>query len=1257
VLSGTPAANTAGSYPITIIASNGVGPNITQSFTLTINQAPAVTSASATTFTAGSLGSFTVTASGFPAPTLSEAGTLPAGVTFSAGVLTGTPAANTAGNYNITITAHNGAGSNATQDFTLTIGQTLIINSTAKTTFNVGTAGSLQVTATGFPAPTFSETGTLPVGMTFTPAGFLSGTPAANTAGNYPITITASNGVEPNATQNFTLTVSQALTIASAGAATFTVGSPGSFTVMASGFPAPTFSKSGLLPAGVTLAPGGALSGTPAAKTGGTYPITITAHNGVGSNATQDFTLTVSQTLVINSAAKTTFNVGGPDSFQVKASGFPAPTFSETGTLPAGVSFTTAGVLSGTPVANTKGTYPIIITASNGVGSNATQSFTLTIGQAEAMTSAAATTFTVGSLGSFTVTASGAPPFTFTEAGTLPAGVSFSAAGLLSGTPAANTGGTYSISITARNGATQKFTLTIGQAPTFTTGARAAFTVGSADSFQVKASGFPAPAFSEIGTLPAGVSFSPSGALSGTPPVNTSGSYPITITASNGVGSNATQSFMLAINQGLAITSAASTMFRLGAAGSFSVIATGFPAPTFSETGPLPAGVNFTTAGVLSGTPAAGTTGNYNITVTASNGVGLSTTQHFALTIGQALTITTPSKTTFTAGTEISFQMQATGFPAPTFSETGTLPAGVTFSPAGLLSGTPGTNTGGTYPITITASNGVGSKATQTFALTVAQLPVFTSLAATTFTVGPASSFQAQASGFPTPAFSEAGMLPAGLTFSAGLLSGTPAVNASGNYNITITANNGVGIATQGFTLTIARGGSIQINAVFPPVTYYSYPGMQYSSDFLQYVASSPLVNGINPPLFWSMVDNGPDAPGGQYNWSVYDAAIQPYIDLGKTVNLLVWAISSGTVNQATPAYVMNLVDAVTCTSFPGNGTQTGGYPVEWEPGFEDNYENFITEVLSHYQNNPNIGYIRFGIAEGAAIYPSCDVEQTPYLPPGQSFMQAFLGFDQNILNYIRSQNPPFPVIAPIEAYADGTTYAVAEAANGIANGFGLGNQGLRASDITGYPVCSSDWCGLFAEYSSVPFSPLFEMQPVGLSDPSATCTPSCVNGNQQQTGPLPPLLSFGVAHLVNVFEIYAIDLLLALDPNYPGYSEYHAQYQAALSAVHSGRGSSVTLSPSSLNFGKVPVGKASAKQTITLTNSGSTVLTFSGISTVGTYSETNNCVSQSLAPAQQCTISVVFTPSATGNQGGLLWINDSDPWSPQSAGLAGTGR
>ena len=113
----------------------------------------------------------------------------------------------------------------------------------------------------------------------------LAGTPAAGTGGAYPLTITANNGISPNATQNFTLTVNMAPAITSANNTTFTVGTAGSFTVTTTGFPATTLGRSGALPAGVTFTDNGngtaTLAGTPAAGTGGTYPITITASNGV----------------------------------------------------------------------------------------------------------------------------------------------------------------------------------------------------------------------------------------------------------------------------------------------------------------------------------------------------------------------------------------------------------------------------------------------------------------------------------------------------------------------------------------------------------------------------------------------------------------------------------------------------------------------------------------------------------------------------------------------------------------------------------------------------------------------------------------------------------------------------------------------------------------------------------------------------------------------------------------------------------------
>ena len=65
-LSGTPAAGTGGARTLTFTATNGILPNGSQAFTLTVNQAPAITSAAATAFTVGTPGSFTVTTTGFP---------------------------------------------------------------------------------------------------------------------------------------------------------------------------------------------------------------------------------------------------------------------------------------------------------------------------------------------------------------------------------------------------------------------------------------------------------------------------------------------------------------------------------------------------------------------------------------------------------------------------------------------------------------------------------------------------------------------------------------------------------------------------------------------------------------------------------------------------------------------------------------------------------------------------------------------------------------------------------------------------------------------------------------------------------------------------------------------------------------------------------------------------------------------------------------------------------------------------------------
>jgi hypothetical protein len=83
------------------------------------------------------------------------------------------------------------------------------ITSAASAGFPVNTAGSFTITSTAAPVSALSETGTLPSGVTFTDNGdgtaTLAGT--ATMVGTYPLTITASNGIAPDASQPFTLTI------------------------------------------------------------------------------------------------------------------------------------------------------------------------------------------------------------------------------------------------------------------------------------------------------------------------------------------------------------------------------------------------------------------------------------------------------------------------------------------------------------------------------------------------------------------------------------------------------------------------------------------------------------------------------------------------------------------------------------------------------------------------------------------------------------------------------------------------------------------------------------------------------------------------------------------------------------------------------------------------------------------------------------------------------------------------------------------
>jgi hypothetical protein len=548
--------------------------------------------------------------------------------------------------------------------------QAPIFTSAAATTFQTGILGNFSVTTSGVPAAVITETGSLPAGVTFTDNGngtaTIAGTPTGS-GNTYPVTLTAANGVAPNATQNLTIQVNQPPTITlNPMDQTVQPSTSVSFIAAASGVPTPTVQWQVSTDSGMSFTNiAGATSTTytlTAQPSQNGYHYRAVFSNGVGSPATTTAaTLHVGIAPAVTSADHISFVVGSTGSFTITTSGVPSATLSRTGAqFPAWLTLTDngdgTGTLIGTPPAGSAGTYQFTLTAANGFSPPASQLFSLFVDDSPVITSADHATFSEGNAGSFTVTTTAGFPTTTTlsETGSLPSGVTFHDNGdgtaTLAGAPAAGTGRTYQITITATAvgglaaPVTQSFTLTVQAPPVITSANHATFSEGNAGSFTVTTTaGNPSTTtITSTGTRPSGVTFTDNGdgtaTIAGTPNVGSQGVHTITITASNGITPDATQTFTLTVNAPPQITSVDHATFTVNAAAASTVTTTGSPTASLTATGSLPPGVTFTDNGdgtaTLGGTPTSG--GSYSFTITASNGVLPDAIQAFTLDVKPA---------------------------------------------------------------------------------------------------------------------------------------------------------------------------------------------------------------------------------------------------------------------------------------------------------------------------------------------------------------------------------------------------------------------------------------------------------------------------------------------------------------------------------------------------------------------------------------------------------------------------------------------
>ncbi|MFD0634818.1 choice-of-anchor D domain-containing protein [Catenulispora yoronensis] len=107
-----------------------------------------------------------------------------------------------------------------------------------------------------------------------------------------------------------------------------------------------------------------------------------------------------------------------------------------------------------------------------------------------------------------------------------------------------------------------------------------------------------------------------------------------------------------------------------------------------------------------------------------------------------------------------------------------------------------------------------------------------------------------------------------------------------------------------------------------------------------------------------------------------------------------------------------------------------------------------------------------------------------------------------------------------------------------------------------------------------------------------------------------------------------------------------------ALSGTGTAPGPVLNANPGSLNFARTVVGSSAPTQAVTISNSGTSAASVSGVSVSGDFSQTNTC--SSIPVNGSCTVNVTFTPTAGGTRTGTLTVTSNANNSPTSVGLSG---
>ncbi|MFK4760969.1 beta strand repeat-containing protein [Microbacterium sp. ZW T5_45] len=553
-LVGTPPVGSGGVYDLTLTID---GTGITQAFSLTVHEAPVVTSQPASTSVLeGTDAVFSASVSGYPAPGVQWQ-------RFTAGSWTdlddetdttltiASPSIDDDG-APVRAVFTSAAGSVTSDEAVLTVGQLPTIDAVDPVTAPVGESLEIDVTTGGLPTGTLTAVD-VPAWLIFTDAAdgtaTLTGTPALADAGEYTVTVTVDNGFGTADTEIDITVIGTLPQFTSPLDATVASGDEVYVALSATGTPTPAITISGALPAGLELDADddgtARLHGTPTVAPG-EYEIVLTASNVHGTD-TETFTLTITAPPAFTNDDEATFTVGSAGSFAVTVDpGFPvknsvslvgAPTWLVLDGTPGAQS------LIGTPPAGSGGTYDLELSIDE---TSVVQEFTLTVNEAPVVSAQPAPlTVLIGEDAEFTASSTGYPA-PAVQWQRLIEGSWTDIEGATSNTlsfPAsvADDGALFRAEFANAAGVTtsDEVALTVGQLPEIAGVEPIDVLAGAAVTVDLSSTGHPTSVLTAA-DVPAWLTFTPAAdgtaTLTGTPTLADAGEYEVVITATNPYG-------------------------------------------------------------------------------------------------------------------------------------------------------------------------------------------------------------------------------------------------------------------------------------------------------------------------------------------------------------------------------------------------------------------------------------------------------------------------------------------------------------------------------------------------------------------------------------------------------------------------------------------------------------------------------------------------------------------------------------------------